>query len=175
MDEYSSNLTYEFYDYAQKHCTELFRFPPHSTHLTKSLDMGCFQPYKHYYTEVIDNAIRVGAGDYGKLEFLGSLQIIWSQTFKKSTIRSAFKNTGLISYNPEIVLWKIQALKSTPRAVTPFPSLNPDMQFCAVCDATPRRPHEIRRQAETLLRTMKQNERLVNKKFRPYLEQFIRG
>ena len=49
------------------------------------------------------------------------------------------------------------------------------MQVRAVCDATPRRQHEIRGQAETLLRTMKQNERLVNRKFRPYLERFIRG
>ena len=54
MDGYGSHLTYEFYDYAQKHCIELFRLPPHSTHLTQPLDVGCFQPYKHYRTETID-------------------------------------------------------------------------------------------------------------------------
>ena len=37
-------LTYEFYEYAQKHRIELFRLPPHSTHLTQLLDVGCFQP-----------------------------------------------------------------------------------------------------------------------------------
>ena len=119
--------------------------------------------------------MRASGADYGKLEFLASLQTIRSQTFKKSTIRSAFKNTGLIPYNPEIVLWKIRTLKSAPRAVALPPPLNPAMQVHPVCDATPRHPHEIREQAETLLRTMKQNERLVNRKFRPYLERFIRG
>ncbi len=175
MDGYGSHLTYEFYDYAQKHCIELFCLPPHSTHLTKPLNVGCFQLHKHYHAEAIENAMREGAADYGKLEFLASLQTIRNQTFKKSTIRSAFKNTRLIPYNPEIVLWKIRALKPAPRAVTPPPSLNPAMQVHAVCDATPRRPHEIRGQAETLLRTIKQNERLIDRKFRPYLERFIRG
>ena len=175
MDEYGSYLTYEFYDYAQKHCIELFRLPPHSTHLTQLLDVGCFQPYKHYYSETINNAMKAGAADYGKLEFLASLQTIRSPTFKKSIIRSAVKNTGLISYNLEIVLRKIRALKPAPRAVTPPPSLIPDMQVRAVCDTTSRHSDEIKGLAETLLRTMKQNEWLVNRKLRPYLEQFIRG
>ena len=34
LDGYGSYLTYKFYEYAQKHCIELFRLPPHSTHLT---------------------------------------------------------------------------------------------------------------------------------------------
>ena len=58
--------------------------------------------------------MRASGADYGKLEFLASLQTIRSQTFKKSTIRSAFKNTGLIPYNPEIVIRKIKALKPAP-------------------------------------------------------------
>lgn len=43
---YGSHLTYEFYEYAQKHRIELFTLPPHSTHFTQPLDVGCFQPYK---------------------------------------------------------------------------------------------------------------------------------
>ena len=165
IDGYCSHLTYEFYDYAQKHCIELFHLPPHSTHLTQLLDVGCFQSYKHYHSEAIDNAMRAGAADYGKLEFLASLQTIRSQTFKKSTIRSAFKNTRLIPYNPEIVLRKIRALKLAPRVVTLLLSFNLDMQVCSVYDATPRPRYEIKGQAKTILRTMEQNERLVNRKF----------
>ena len=175
MNGYDSHLTYEFYDYLQKYCIELFRLPPYSTHLTKPLDVDCFQPYKHYHPEAMDNAMRASEADYRKLELLASLQTIWSLTFKKSTIRSAFKNTGLISYNPEIVFREIRALKPAPQAVTPLLSFNPEMQVCAVCDATPRRLYEIREQAKTLLRTMKQNERLVNRKFQAYLERFIQS
>ena len=49
MDGYVSHLTYEFYDYSQKHYIELFRLSPHSAHLTKPLDVSCIQPYKHYH------------------------------------------------------------------------------------------------------------------------------
>ena len=69
MDGYGLHLTYKFYKYAQKHRIELFRLPPHSTHFTQPLDVGCFQPFKHYYAEAIGNAMRSGEGDLAKLNF----------------------------------------------------------------------------------------------------------
>ena len=42
LDGYRSHLTYEFYEYAQKYKIELFALPPYFTHLTQSLDVGCF-------------------------------------------------------------------------------------------------------------------------------------
>ena len=82
LDGYGSHLTYKFYEYVQKHCIELFQLPPHSTHLTQPLDVGCFQPFKHYHAEVIDDAIQSGSGDFGKLEFLAKFQFMRTQTFK---------------------------------------------------------------------------------------------
>ena len=110
MDGYGSHLTYKFYTYAQKHHIELFRLLPHSTHLTQPLDIGYCQPFQHPHAEVIDNAMRSSKGDFGKLEFLAKFQTMYNQTFKKSTIKSAFKNTGLIPYNPEVVFQKVRAL-----------------------------------------------------------------
>lgn len=43
-----------------------------------------------------------------------------SQTFTPSTIRSAFRKTGFVPYNPEVVLTKIRNLQ--PRATTPPPA-----------------------------------------------------
>ncbi len=67
------DIRYEFYEYAQKHHIELFRLPPHSTHLTQPLDVSCFQPFKHYHAEAIDNAMRSGEGDFGRLELLAKI------------------------------------------------------------------------------------------------------
>ena len=174
LDGYGSHLTYEFYEYAQKHRIELFRLPPHSTHLTQPLDVGCFQPFKHYHAEAIDNAMRSGEGDFGKLEFLAKFQTMRTKTFKKSTIQSAFRNTGLIPYNPEVVLQKVRALPRSTRTVTPPP---PDStnEMTSVCTTTPHRPHEIKNQAHTLINSMKRDQRLVHPKFQPYLDRFIRG
>ena len=55
MDGYGSHMTYEFFTYAKRNQIELFRLPPHSTHLTQPLDVGCFQPFKHYHSEGIDD------------------------------------------------------------------------------------------------------------------------
>ena len=174
LDGYGSHLTYEFYEYAQQHHIELFRLPPHSTHLTQPLDVGCFQPFKHYHAEAIDNAMRSSEGDFGKLEFLAKFQVMRTQTFKKSTIQSAFKRTGLIPYNPEVVLQQVRALPSSTRAITPPPS-NPTNEMSSVCTTTPHRPHEIKNQAITLINSMKRDQRLVHPKFQPYLDWFICG
>ncbi len=47
LDGYGSHLTFQFYEYAQKHRIELFALSPHSTHLMQLLDIGCFQSYKY--------------------------------------------------------------------------------------------------------------------------------
>ena len=100
MDGFSSHMTYKFWLYASRHNITLFRLPAHSTHLTQPLNVGLFQPFKHYHTEAIDSAVRAGNVDFNKLDFLAAFQTIQAQTFTKSTIRSAWKNTGLIPYNP---------------------------------------------------------------------------
>lgn len=81
LDGYGSHLTYEFYEYAQKHRFELFRLSPHSTCLTHPLDVGYFQPFKPYHAKAIDNAMRSGEGDFAKLEFLAKFQTMRTQTF----------------------------------------------------------------------------------------------
>ena len=98
-----------------------------------------------------------------------------AKTFKKSTILSALKKTGLIPYNPEIVLQKIRPANSqTPpsRPVTPLPPAN---LFSGICNKTLRRCEQVVGQARTLLNTIPQDERLVHQKFRPHGERFIRG
>lgn len=57
MDGFGSHNTYEFWQFAKRKQILLFRLPPHSTHLTQPLDVGIFQPFKHYHTEAIDSAV----------------------------------------------------------------------------------------------------------------------
>ena len=66
--------------------------------------MVCFQPYKHYHGEAIDEAVRTGDTRFSKTEFLAYLPRIRQQTFKKSTILSAFRKTGIIPLNPAVVV-----------------------------------------------------------------------
>ena len=162
-------------EYVQKHKIELFALTTHSIHLTQPLDVGCFQPYKHYHSEAIDAAMRTRIPKFSKLDFLASLTTMRAKTFQKSTVLSAFKKTDLIPYNPEMVLQKIRTtnhLLPPSRPVTPPPPANP---FSGICNETPRRCEKVFSQARTLLNTIQKGKRLVHQKFRPHLWKFIRG
>ena len=71
------------------------------------------QPYKHYHAEAIDNASRTGCSEFDKIEFLTAIDSIRWQTFKPTTILSAFKATGLIPFNPSIVINKLSNIGSS--------------------------------------------------------------
>lgn len=89
MDGYGSNWTYKFWSYAKEHKIILFRLPPHFTHLTQPLDVGCFQPLKHYYTQAIDCVVRLGDAEFGKLQFFAEFQTMREKTFTSAIICSA--------------------------------------------------------------------------------------
>jgi hypothetical protein len=93
-----------------------FCLPPHTTHLLQPLDVVCFQPLKHYHGEAIDHAVRTGDTEFTKVEFLAAFDKIRHQTFKESTVKSAFRKTGLIPYDPTIV---INAMREYEPRVTP--------------------------------------------------------
>ncbi len=73
---------------------------------SSTLDVGCFQPFKHYHAEATDNAMQSDEGDFGKLEFLAKFQAMRTQNFKKSTIQSAFRRTILKLYFSKFALFQ---------------------------------------------------------------------
>jgi hypothetical protein len=122
FDGFDSHLTKEFLDVLESNKVIPYRLIPHSTHLLQPLDVGCFQPYKHWHSEAVDAATRTGCTSFNKVEFLAAINSIRRQTFKRTTIRSGWQKTGLIPYNPEVVLGKLremeinsfQAIPATP-------------------------------------------------------------
>ena len=170
LDGYGSHLTFEFFTFAQEHKIELFRLPLYSTHLTQPLDVGCFQPYKHYHAEALDDAVRAGGVDFDKLDFLSIFQHMRNQTFTKSTILSSFKKTGLVPYDLNMVLHKITAIQdSRRRQATPPPSLEPEWYA-----RTPRTSKELVDFGLGLHKALKDNH-AVKKPFQKHLSRLVKG
>ena len=117
-------MTLPFHNLATENKIVLFRLPPHSTHLTQPLDVWVFQSFKHYHTDAIDKVVWLGDEKFGKLEFLTAFQSFRNQTFKPTTIRHAFKSTGLVPFNPDMVLDKIRE-KQAQRAQTTIQTPSP--------------------------------------------------
>ena len=104
MDGYESHCIQEFIQYCDDNGIIPFGFPPHSTHLLQLLDVVVFQPLKHYHTEALDLIVQDGCANITKIEFLSVIQEVRRKAFKEETILSAFKKSGLVPYNPLVVL-----------------------------------------------------------------------
>jgi len=121
------------FDGAWEHCTKQllevceenkiipFCFPPHTTHFLQPLDVVVFQPYKHWHSVAVNEALRTGCTNFNQVEFLAELQTIRDSTFEASTIKASWRESGLIPWDPATVLEKLRAREASPPA-TPLPS-----------------------------------------------------
>ena len=72
---------------------------------------------------MIDAAARTGCSDFNKVEFLAALTSIREQAFKETAVLSAFRQTGSIPFNPEIMLSQLSESTSSPRPIYQTPIL----------------------------------------------------
>ena len=119
MDGYGSHHTIEFIDYCEKNKIIPFGLPAHTTHLLQPLDVVVFQPLKHWHAEAVKNAMATGDETFTKVEFLNVFTSFRKKAFKTSTIRSAWKATGLFPFNPAIILDELPRIEDADRCTTP--------------------------------------------------------
>lgn len=97
--------------------------PPHSSHLLQPLDVGCFSPLKASYGKQIENLVRLRINHITKLEFLPAFKEAFKAAFTKQNIKSGFRATGLVPYDPENVLSHLDLRLKT---LTPPPIKEPN-------------------------------------------------
>jgi DDE superfamily endonuclease/Tc5 transposase-like DNA-binding protein len=164
LDGHGSHHTKEFIEYCEYHDIIPFGLPPHTTHLMQPLDVVVFQPYKHYHAKAVDILIRDSCTAITKLEFLGMIRDIREETFKTSTIISAFKKTGIHPFNPQIVLQQVLERRAAIR--TPSPATPP-----ASAGITPVTIKSLRRQGFRLLHEV----RKLDTSLEPLMARFVKG
>ena len=81
--------------------------PPHLSHLLQPLDVSCFAGLKRSYGQQIKDLMRVGVSHINKSDFLLAYLTARTEALTLNTIRSGFAATGLVPYNPERVLSKL--------------------------------------------------------------------
>ena len=138
IDGYDSHFQSTVFYYAREHQISLFVLPPHSTHWSQPLDVGCFQPFKHWHTEVVDEAVRAGNAAFNRLDFLDAFALMRENTFTKHTIKKAFYKTGLVPFDPEVVIEPLQE-QIDSRQSTPEQAEVNEVNF----QRTPKRPNHV--------------------------------
>ncbi|RFU30219.1 hypothetical protein B7463_g6116, partial [Scytalidium lignicola] len=91
MDNQSSHVTPEFTLLATQNHVVPFPFPAHLTYCMQPLDVGVFQPYKHWHNKAVQSATESLDFEYTISSFFRDLSEIRQKTFTRSTIQNAFK------------------------------------------------------------------------------------
>lgn len=119
IDNHGSHLTPEFILLANKNHIRPLPFIAHLTHCMQPLDVGIFQPYKHWHDVAIQEAVAEFDLEYSLPRLCRDLTKIRNNTFKNSTIRSAFENpefglsirkNALINFTSMPILKKMEIL-----------------------------------------------------------------
>jgi hypothetical protein len=108
MDQHGSHMDPLFTLKAIEYQIYPYTFPGHLTHVLQPLDVGVFQPYKHWHRKAVQYAIRSLDYDYTISSFFRDLDDIRTNTFKKSTIQGAFRKAGIYPIDVDIAIQKMK-------------------------------------------------------------------
>jgi hypothetical protein len=122
MDRHGSHMDPDFIIKATASNIHPYPFPGHLTHVLQPLDVGVFQPYKHWHQKAVQHAMRNLDLNYNIASFMQDLTEIRAETFKKRTIHSAFEKAGIWPISCKTAIAKIKVY-SPPEAPVELPTL----------------------------------------------------
>jgi hypothetical protein len=118
LDGHESHMSAEFNQYCKDNKIIPISMPPHSSHLVQPLDVALFRPLKHAYGGEISNFIRASINHITKSEFFIAFKAAHNKTFTGDNIKAAFRGAGIVPWDPDSVISKLDV-----RIRTPVPSV----------------------------------------------------
>ncbi|KAK1853028.1 transposase [Colletotrichum chrysophilum] len=116
VDGYESHVSSDFEEYCKENKIITLCLPSHSLHLTQPLDVGCYSALKLRYGSQIEHFIKARITHITKPEFFLAFKAAFFQTFSPENVFGGFRGAGLIPYDPQAVLLKLDVQLRTPTA-----------------------------------------------------------
>ena len=113
LDGYSSHATLVFKNLANDNHIILLYLPPHTTHKLQPLDVDMFRLLAQYYGQFVENHVCHGF-DVSKQEYTEWILEACKKANSEFNILSSFKKTGLIPFDPDLVLWELKYPEKWP-------------------------------------------------------------
>jgi hypothetical protein len=151
LDGHGSHLTPKFDEICSQNNVIPICMPPHSSHLLQPLDVGCFAVLKRGYGRLVETKMRAGVNHIDKFDFLDAYPSARSETFKSETIKNSFSATGLVPYDPDRVISKLNIQLRTP---TPPSSRGSEWE-----PKTPSNYIQLQKQASSIKALLKQRSK----------------
>ena len=119
LDGYKSYKSVEFQEYYKSHNIITLGLPPHSSHLTQPLNVGCFSILKRIYGRQIKGFIKAYINYITKVEFFLAFKQVYQQSITIANSQAGFRGAGLIPFLPETVLGRLDIKLRTPTPIAP--------------------------------------------------------
>lgn len=119
LDGHESHLSTQFEDFCKEKNIITLCLPAHSLHLTQPLDVGCFSVLKRLYGRELEAFIKAYINYITKIEFLLAFKATHFKTITAANIQAGFRGAGLVPYDPQAVLSKINIKLRTPTPTGP--------------------------------------------------------
>ena len=171
LDGHGSHLTPHFDRLCFENDIIPICMPLHSAHLLQPLDIGCFAPLKRAYGGMIEAKARCNINHIDKLDFLAAVPKARTEAFKPATIQNSFSAAGLLPYNPDRVISKLDVHLRTP---TPQGS-RPGSQSSAWSPKTPANLKQLNRQASSIKALLKQRSQSPPTPTNMAIDQLLKG
>jgi hypothetical protein len=137
LDGHESHQSAEFEAFCKENNIITISLPPHSSHLTQPLDVGCFSALKKAYSREIEHFVRAHINHITKVEFFLAFKAAHFAAMTESNNKGGFRGAGLVPFDPEVVISKLDVKLRTPTPTGP-PSAAADPWF----SQTPQNPTE---------------------------------
>jgi hypothetical protein len=120
VDGHNSHYTQSFLKHARECRIRVLCYPSHSTHLYQGLDVVIFSILKRSWTKFRDDFERNGA-KVAKTNFLSVYAKAHLEALSKENIISAFKKTGVVPFNPDVITATMLAPSRTSSVLSGLP------------------------------------------------------
>ena len=97
----------EFSEYCKANKIIPLCLPSHSSHLPQPLDVGVFGPLKKVYGSQISFLTRASIKHITKDDFFPAFKAAFELVFTEKNIKSSFRGAGLVPWDPEVVISKL--------------------------------------------------------------------
>ena len=115
VDGHASHISTEFIKFCNEKKIIPLCLPPHTTHLLQPLDVSVFGPLSREYKKQLEAVTRFNVCSIDKVDFLKIIQKARKEAINTKNVLTAWRVTGLVPYNPSLVLQKLSNKQSVLR------------------------------------------------------------
>ena len=114
INDHDSHMSIKFNNYCKFNKIVIINMLMHSFHLLQPLNVKLYSFLKFMYGHQINFFIQISINHITKTEFFIVYLAAYNAIFMKKNIKTRFKNIGILFWNPDFIVSKLNVYFCTP-------------------------------------------------------------